>query len=238
MKAVASLVILAASACTAFQANPQPSSAAISRREIFDGVASAAVAAALVARPSSSIANDLLLPPINGIYSDPNHRNGYRVVRVVDKSNAVITLQDEMGGPVITVPGKIKTTKREGTTIALDLSRKGGPKNVVAKLAAGSNRLSFPDGNSWTKIPGVDGIYADPNHPSGYRVVREGQGGKVYITLQDEPKGKIVELEGYKRVGGGYISIDFSPKGGPKDLAAVAKVGKLVFPDGNAWTKL
>ena len=89
-----------------------------------------------------------------------------------------------------------------------------------------------------TKHSGVDGIYADPNHPSGYRIVREGQGGKLYITLQDEPKGQTVELEGFKKVGSGYLSIDFSPKGGPKNLAAVAKVGKLVFPDGNAWTKL
>jgi hypothetical protein len=133
MKVVASLVILAASACTAFNANQQPS-AAISRRDILNGVASAAVAAALTARPSSSIADDLT-PPVNGIYSDPNHKRGYRVVRAVDKSNAVVTLQDEVGGPIITVPGKIKTSKREGTTITLDLSKKGGPKNVVATLS-------------------------------------------------------------------------------------------------------
>lgn len=235
MKVIASLVILSASACAAFNANRQPS-AAITRRDIVNGVASAAFAAALVVRPPSSIANDLP-PPVSGIYSDPNHKRGYRVVRAVDKSNVVVTLQDEVGGLVISVPGKIKTSKREGTTITLDLSKKGGPKDVVATLSD-SNHLSFRDGNSWTKHSGVDGIYADPNHPSGYRVVREGQGGKLYITLQDEPKGQIVELEGFKKVGSGYISIDFSPKGGPKNLAAVAKVGKLVFPDGNAWTKL
>ena len=145
MKVVASLVILLVSSCAAFNANRQPFGA-ISCRDIFNGVASAAVAAALVARPPSSIANDLP-PPVNGIYSDPNHKRGYRVVRALDKSNAVVTLQDEEGGPIISVPGKIKTSKREGTTITLDLSKKGGPKNVVATLSD-SNHLSFPDGNS------------------------------------------------------------------------------------------
>ena len=48
-------------------------------------------------------------------------------MRAVDKSNVVVTLQDEVGGLVISVPGKIKTSKREGTTITLDLSKKGGP---------------------------------------------------------------------------------------------------------------
>jgi hypothetical protein len=39
-------------------------------------------------------------------------------------------------------------------------------------------------------------------------------------------------------VGSGYITIDFSPKGGPKDIMALVKVDKLVFADGNTWTKL
>jgi hypothetical protein len=257
MKVVASLVILAASscACAAFNVanNKQTSSSAsaggvISRRDVLGGASSfTVVAAGLVVGPSSSIAsssnanaNDLTASPINGIYSDPNHKRGYRVVRAVDNSNAIVTLQDEADGPIITVPGKIKTSRREGMTLTLDLSKKGGPKNVIATLSGGSNngRITFPDGNSWTKDYGVNGIYADPQHPSGYRIVREGRDGMVYITLQDEPRGKVIDLVGRKRIGGGYINIDFGPKGGPRDLPAIAKVGKLVFPDGNAWVKL
>jgi hypothetical protein len=32
--------------------------------------------------------------------------------------------------------------------------------------------------------------------------------------------------------------IDFSPKGGPTNLAAVYEDNGIVFPDGNKWTKL
>lgn len=32
--------------------------------------------------------------------------------------------------------------------------------------------------------------------------------------------------------------IDFSPKGGPKDLTAKFESGGIVFPDGNKWTKV
>lgn len=236
MKVFASLLILAsASACLAFSVNQATNS--VSRRDFFNGVATAGVAATIaLAQPSPAMAKENTpLPPINGIYSDPNHKKGYRVVRAVNKSTAVVTLQDEPTGPIITVNGKISTSKKSGTTIKLDLSPKGGPKDVVATLD-GSDKLVFPDGNVWTKFPGADGIYADPNHPAGYRVVRIAKGGKVYITLQDAPKGEVIELEG-KRSGKGLV-IDFSPKGGPKNLAASVKDGQLVFPDGNAWTKM
>ena len=35
--------------------------------------------------------------------------------------------------------------------IVIDFSAKGGPKNVLAKTAAGG-KLKFPDGNVWTKV--------------------------------------------------------------------------------------
>ena len=226
------LVVLAltASVCTAFSlsANHQ----AISRREIFNRVNNAAVATVVLSGPSSALATNIgTLPPINGIYSDPNHLDGYRIVRELDKSNALVTLQDEPNGPIFSVSGKIV-----GTTVTLDFSAKGGPKDVVATLV-GDDKLKFPDGNTWTKISGVDGVYADPNHPSGYRVVRIAKGKDIFITLQDEPNGEAIELKGMQKENGS-VSIDFSPKGGPNNLTAIVKDGKLVFPDGNAWTKI
>lgn len=186
--------------------------------------------------PSVASAKDINpIPQINGIYSDPNHSDGYRIVRALDKNNALITLQDESDGPVISVNGKINT-QQTGATITLDFSAKGGPKNIVATFS-GDNKLNFPDGNAWTKYAGVDGIYTDPNHPSGYRVVRKVKGGNIIITLQDDPNGEVIELEG-KLNGNGSILIDFSPKGGPNNLATTVKDAKLEFPDGNAWTKL
>mmetsp|Transcript_14309 Transcript_14309/g.30569 ORF Transcript_14309/g.30569 Transcript_14309/m.30569 type:complete len:246 (-) Transcript_14309:74-811(-) len=241
MKVVASLLLLA-SACSAF--NARPTNNVASRRDFFNGIASAAlVAGAIVAQPRAAMAKGSsskgktaaapLASPINGIYSDPNHKKGYRVVRAVDRNNAVVTLQDEPKGPIITVNGKVKTSKKSGTTVTLDLSPKGGPKDIVATLTG--DQLVFPDGNAWTKFTGIDGIYSDPNHPAGYRVVRS-TGSKLSITLQDEPSGEVVEVAG-KRKNGGY-SIDFSPKGGPKNLGVVVKGDQLEFPDGNAWTKL
>lgn len=236
MKVIASITILA-SACSAFNANQATKTAnAVSRRNFFSGVTSAAIATAVtVAQPFPAMAkgSSAPLPPINGIYSDPNHKKGYRIVRAVDRSNAVITLQDEPNSPVITIPGKIKTSKKTGTTIALDFSSKGGPKDITATLT--DNQLVFSDGNAWTQSPGADGIYADPNHPTGYRALRI-KGSKVFITAQDDPKGEVVELVG-KSKGKGSLVIDFSPKGGPKNLAATVSEGKLVFPDGNSWTK-
>lgn len=250
MKVIASLVILA-SACTAFNANKKAATkvntnkaaskrkpSALSRRDIFIGAGAATIASTFWDVEFLGVVRDKSpLPPISGIYSDPNHKNGYRVVRATDKSNAVVTLQDEPRGPIITVDGKIKTSSKSGTTITLDLSPKGGPKDVLATFSNGSggDQLYFPDGNAWTKSVGVDGIYADPNHPAGYRVVRVAK-GKMYITLQDEPKGEVIEVEG-KKGKNGYL-IDFSSKGGPKDIAATVEDGKLVFPDGNAWTKM
>ena len=154
----------------------------------------------------------------------------------MDKSNAVVILQDDPSGPIISVDGKIKNSKTDGTTLTLDLSPKGGPTDLVAKFFDGDKKqLYFPDGNAWTKSTGVDGIYTDPNHPAGYRVVRIAK-NKMYISLQDEPNGDIIEVEG-KRKGSEYL-LDFSSKGGPKDIAASVEEDKIVFPDGNAWTKL
>jgi hypothetical protein len=235
MKVIISCIflVMTASICLAFNAN-QAANQSISRREILDGILTAAVATSVVLTiPSSAIAkNPSPLPPINGIYSDPNHLEGYRIVRALDASNALVTLQDKPNGPVISVNGKIA-----GTTVTLDFSAKGGPKDVVATLV-GDDKLSFPDGNTWTKISGMGGVYNDPNHPSGYRVVRVAKGGNVFITLQDEPDGDVLELQGNQMENGSMVSIDFSPKGGPSNLTATAKDGKLVFPDGNAWTKI
>lgn len=209
----------------------------LSRRDIFIGAGAATIAATFWDVEFLGVVKDKTPLPtsIDGIYSDPNHKNGYRVVRAVNKSTAVVTLQDEPKGPIITVDGKIKS-RASGTTITLDFSPKGGPEDIVATYSNGSggDQLFFSDGNAWTKSDGVDGIYSDPNHPDGYRVVRVAK-GKMYITLQDDAKGDVIDVVG-KKGKDGYL-IDFSSKGGPKGLAATVKDGKIIFPDGNAWTK-
>ena len=101
------------------------------------------------------------------------------------------------------------------------------------------------------------GEYDDPNHPSCLRQVKvvgaplRGDG-----TRSPYP---IVEVRGYDSTGpicteppssrsdiwmvkgvlkNNQATLDFSGKGGPKDLLAKYEDGSIVFPDGNKWTKV
>jgi len=170
----------------------------------------------------------------SGIYSDPGHPKGFRSVRV-EKGRAIVVLQDEPGAEIFTVNATINTFD-SGTNLLLDLSAKAGKDATNVPAVVGEGVLTFPDGNSWSKLSGVDGVYSDPSHPEGYRVVRSVDKSNVSVTLQDEPGAPVVEVSG--SVNGNNIMLDLSAKGGPKDLVASIAGGKIVFPDGNAWPKL
>ena len=99
--------------------------------------------------------------------------------------------------------------------------------------------ISFRDGNVWIKKTGtIDGVYTDPNHPEGYRVVRDAGNAKLSIELSNRPDRSPYFLTGVVNKKEGKAVIDFSPLGGPKKFSADISDGKLVFSDGNAWTKL
>ena len=103
------------------------------------------------------------------------------------------------------------------------------------------------------------GDYDDPNHPGCLRQVKvvgaplRGDG-----TRSANP---IIEITGYDGNGSSntcterptrddlwkiqgkmksntVAAIDFSPKGGPKDLIGTWDTDGIVFPDGNKWTKV
>ena len=80
----------------------------------------------------------------------------------------------------------------------------------------------------------IGGTYSDPNHPGCKRKILL-QGGGAIITGVDEDKKKFKLTAD---VSGKAIYIDFSPKGGPKNVRAEWNGVGLVFPDGNVWTKL
>lgn len=80
----------------------------------------------------------------------------------------------------------------------------------------------------------VSGVWSDPAHPGCTRKIVL-QGSTAIITGADED-GKPFKVRGV--VDGTTITVDFTPKGGPADVAAKYVVGKgIVFPDGNVWTK-
>eukprot|EP00640_Fibrocapsa_japonica_P009991 CAMPEP_0113942940 /NCGR_PEP_ID=MMETSP1339-20121228/14968_1 /TAXON_ID=94617 /ORGANISM="Fibrocapsa japonica" /LENGTH=83 /DNA_ID=CAMNT_0000947635 /DNA_START=242 /DNA_END=493 /DNA_ORIENTATION=+ /assembly_acc=CAM_ASM_000762 len=80
------------------------------------------------------------------------------------------------------------------------------------------------------------GSYTDPNHPKGYRKVSLEDGVAKIEGNDDAPTG--VQWTLYGKVDGDKVLIDFSPKGGPKDLPGKFDGTGIVFPDGNKWPKV
>jgi len=89
------------------------------------------------------------------------------------------------------------------------------------------------------------GVFLDANHPKGYRVLI-GDTSKGTMQLQDDPEGKTYKtpfkVETDKKTNQVKLKMDFSPKGGPKDIVAVLGTAKnggttLRFADGNVWKK-
>lgn len=74
------------------------------------------------------------------------------------------------------------------------------------------------------------GRYSDPSHPTGFRELSV-QGKKLTIVGRDAPDAAKWTLSA--TVSDSSATIDFSPKGGPKDLPATLSANgeSLVFPD-------
>lgn len=104
------------------------------------------------------------------------------------------------------------------------------------------------------------GDYDDPNHPNCLRQVKvvgapiRGDGSRspnpiIEVTGYDSKSGEktctdrptradLWKVQGTVNRNNVEAVIDFSPKGGPKDLKATFDNGGIVFPDGNRWTKV
>ncbi|VEU45278.1 unnamed protein product [Pseudo-nitzschia multistriata] len=88
------------------------------------------------------------------------------------------------------------------------------------------------------------GTYTDPvNHPGGTRTIKlVAEKAGDYQLAEVHGGGGTGEPESYVLpaavIGDRLIVIDFSPKGGPKDLIAVLDNGDIVFvQDGNRWPR-
>lgn len=96
-------------------------------------------------------------------------------------------------------------------------------------------------------VASFQGVFRDPKHPKGYRILVGS--GKGTMTLQDDPAGDVIRapfrVRTDKKSKAVTLTMDFRPKGGPKDVEAVLgtkgsgknAVATLTFPDGNVWTK-
>lgn len=198
--------------------------------------------------PTSTITTTTGPSSFQGVFSDPKHPKGYRVITLKSPSSAVMQLSDgasKDGGDakIYNLPVKVKQDRKSKTTsLTIDFSPKGGPKSIVGTLSQDGNSISFSDGNTWKKNTGVEGVYKDPNHPKGYRVIRKQKGSSLVVELKNELNSDVTLIaakSGASKKEGIFIQFDF-----PGSDNTVNKMkgsfadGIITFPDGNKWTKL
>ena len=103
------------------------------RRSVLCAASAAAIFS--MALPGRAVADMQATPSFQGVFKDPKHPNGYRVLVGDAGSKGTMTLQDEPDGKVYTIPITSEANKKTGQiSLTIDFSVKGGPKDVVATL--------------------------------------------------------------------------------------------------------
>eukprot|EP00929_Paragymnodinium_shiwhaense_P003774 TRINITY_DN104419_c0_g1_i1.p1 TRINITY_DN104419_c0_g1~~TRINITY_DN104419_c0_g1_i1.p1 ORF type:complete len:218 (-),score=45.87 TRINITY_DN104419_c0_g1_i1:71-724(-) len=133
---------------------PRPDAA--SRRSLLSASLGLGAAAGIVAAspaPVSALDSSILA----GLYDDPQHPGCLRML--LEESSSVLKVDGRDGKPKckglrkpdgsMAKPWTGKVTITEGNKVTVDLSKKGGPSDVVA-IWDGEGLL-FPDGNKWKK---------------------------------------------------------------------------------------
>lgn len=201
---------------------------ASSRRDLFSSVPAATAAAIAILVPSKEVNADSA-PSYQGVFMDPNHPKGYRVL-TGDSSIGTMQLQDIPEDSIYEIPLKIETDK-----ILIDFSVKGGPKDVTGVVGSigGVTTISFPDGNVWKKETGIIGVYKDGFDPALLRVIRKEKGNKFAVDLIDGIDTISISAKG----GAPKVIFDFPGKPNVPGLVDPKK-NTISFKDGNVWTKL
>lgn len=177
----------------------------------------------------------------NGVYKDPQHPDGYRILVGAVNKEGTMTLQDDPNGKTFNIPIVSKVDEESGkVTLTFDFSPKGGPKEVVATVGKDSNSITFPDGNSWKKeTGGLVGVYVDgfAPYPKYRRIIRPGSidGSDLAVEMVSGKKQFVIAANnGSKK---NQLIVDF-----PGDKRCTGstqmKKGVIKFPDGNVWTKV
>ena len=167
----------AAAAASCILLNPTPAQA------LFD--------AGITAQSQQNKANE----SYQGVYSDPRHPDGYRVLKAVKGSDNKATMALCDGVPKGSTD-EAKTYRAipvsvDNGDLVFDFSFKGGPKGIKGKLSPDKQSITFEDGNTWTKNANkYDGIYkvtsgGDPSLSSdAYRIVRK-NGPDILLESND-----------------------------------------------------
>jgi hypothetical protein len=194
--------------------------------------------------------------PLNfsGVYRDPKHPQGYRVVRSGGPGDINVDAQDQPNGPTLKLIGTStydSTSKK--TSLRIEVPSKDGTRSALPAvysdellyvnfcengevLTRGS--IMFPDGNVWIKDNGLQGVYIDSRFPGAYKIVRELGNAKVIIEVADRADQLPVILPAVVNKLDGTLVIDFSPISGQKRISAKIAANQLTFQDETTWTKL
>jgi len=202
--------------------------------------------------PAEAVATVPYFGNVSGVYEDPKHPKGYRVIFAKQGAlSGTMQLRDGLDDKLdqlFVIPVKVKKDTKKGISLTIDFSVKGGPKDVsgtVSQAEGGALKITFPDGNVWKKETGVEGIYSDPLHPSGYQVIRKGTGSSVTVESKNDDK-KTTEAVIFKattkadKKNGMTITFPFPTKDPKKPNTQIGSVNGdvITFADGNKWTKL
>ena len=88
---------------------------------------------------------------MDGNYIDPNHPNGFRMLKLSNDGTVTIVGNDDAKtGVVFKLHGRVI-----GTSIEIDFTPKAPRVGKLAGVWDGSG-IVFADGNRWTKVPGLN----------------------------------------------------------------------------------
>lgn len=191
----------------------------------------------------------------SGVYRDPKHPQGYRVVRCGGTGTISVDVQDYPNGPKLQLTGtSTYDSASRKTSLRIEVPLKDGTRSALPAVYSPDQLLyvnfceggevltqgsiNFPDGNVWIKDNGLQGVYIDSRFPGGYRIIRELGNAKVIIEVADRVDQVPVRLPAVINKVDGTLVIDFSPLSGPKRLPAKIAGNQLTFQDETTWTKL
>jgi len=155
-----------------------------------------------------------------GVFEDPNHPQGYRIIVDTNDTTAQLQLQDEPDGESFYIPILVlRDIASKTTQLSIDFSAKGGPSDLIATVQDRGNIISFSDGNVWSKLEGVPGVYygqtKNGSVSNGHITIRLEEGGTVIIVTygNTDEDGQTGTINIPATISGDTIVFDFSPLG-------------------------
>jgi len=179
--------------------------------------------------------------------SIPDYRGGFAAA-----FSSAKTATAKTAAPSLSSSALLSSTRREVLSEAMMIGSAVSLASfaVVAPANAVSEKKQEKDQDSavvptLSKASSFQGVYTDPKHPKGYRVITStsmtlSDGGKDAVVYRDLPLKSSKDKN--ENNGATLLTLDFSIKGGPENAVGIFENNgnldyTIRFPDGNLWTK-